>query len=221
MRGGGSAAPDDDEELVIRYETARLVGRELVQRVMSGTLTREAIQAAASLIGGLVDDVIVLSDEDAPTALFDLALHEMRVDGRTAVEAHLARTRGLSGLEREILRGAAVSRTSLYRVAGTSWPRVRLEDLLDGRGGDVELVDRAMSATAPAGTLVFTRVYPIEDFHMTSGMHYAFPREMRRMLLRRYPILERAAPSDDPSVRRFVALQRLGADHGLEVRYRD
>jgi hypothetical protein len=65
------------------------------------------------------------------------------------------------------------------------------------------------------------RVLPIEDFSMTSGMHYVFPGGMRRMIIRRYPALERAVPAEDGAVRRFVALHRLGTAHGQETGLRE
>ena len=202
------------EELLVLYESYRMISREVVSRLVDGHLPREALQEAARALGIERDGVLVFRDEDEQLEMLDLALFDVRMDGMTAVEATLASDEDLGELEVTILEAMTTARTSLYSIRDASWPVVDLEDVLGGR--DVRLVNRSMSITVPRGSLVFLRVVTMPELSMGSGTYLAFPGGMRRTLLSRFRAVEAGIPSDDPNVRRFAAFAALHEAYGIE-----
>jgi hypothetical protein len=76
------------------------------------------------------------------------------------------------------------------------------------------------SQTATPGLLMFTRIVPLRDFSMTSGMTFVFPASQEKFLLNEYPKLARKIPSPRESVRRFIAFFKLNRRYGQEVLFR-
>ena len=50
-------------------------------------------------------------------------------------------------------------------------------------GREYQLMDIGMSKTAPAGFIMFTRLIPVRDVNMTSGVSFGFDRSDRDKLL--------------------------------------
>lgn len=202
------------EELLVLYESYRTLSREVTSRLVDSHMPGEALLLAARALGIERDGVLVFRDEEEQLAMLDLALFDIRVDGRTAPEAMLASGGDLSGLEVVILEAMADARTSLYRVRDAQWPTVVLEDLMGG--GGVELVNRSMSLTTLRGSLVFLRAVAMPELSMGSGVYLPFPAGMRMVLMSKFKELEAVVPSDDPDVRRFAAFAVLHADYGAD-----
>ena len=210
-----SAMNLEGDELLVLYESYRTMSRDIVSRLVDKHLPREALQEAARVLGIDVDGVFVFRDEDEQLDMLDLAIFDIRVDGRSPAEAMLASGGDLTELDVTILEAMTVARTSLFRFKQASWPLVVLEDVLGGVG-TVRLVNRSMSVHAPRGLLVFLRVVDLPELSMGSGIYYSFPGGMQKTLLSRFRALEAEVPSEDPGVRRFAAFAALNEAYGIE-----
>lgn len=58
-----------------------------------------------------------------------------------------------------------------------------LADLLDNNRKEYLLMDIGMSKTAPVGFVMFTRLIPIRDINMTSGVSFGFENKYKDKLL--------------------------------------
>jgi len=206
--------------LLATYNVYRQASRELMNKVTKASLSRDAIDRSAKLLGITRGGVLVFDSEEEMTVLFDFAINDYRVRGKNAIELYAETKKPANEVEREILAGFSSAHTSLFRVTSVSRSdnTVVLRDLLDD-GDDVQLTDVNLSKTAERGFLLFLRVVPLRDFRMTSGFMFAFAGSLEGRLLAGYKRPAKKAESLAEAQRRFVHFFKAHKAHGVEVRY--
>ena len=201
------------------YKAYRKVGKNLNHKIMNACLERDVIMECAKLLGISHGTKLIFESEDESSVLMDFALNDYKVDNKNTVEIYRERIGGKGKIEEEILDALIASNTSLFKVSSISAREhlVFLESLLTKMS--LPLMDITFSETAVPGMLFFTRVIQLKDFNMTSGVSFAFPGNLEKYILRRYEVLSRKVPSNNPSVRRFVAFYKLNKSKDIDVRY--
>jgi hypothetical protein len=192
----------------------------LNEKIMRTALPKEHFMEAGRRLGILKDGILVFKDEEEPNVLMDFALHDLKPEGRSVVEAYRESNESTSSVEKEILDNMASSYTSLFKIESLSASEhiLVLSDLLNDRRG-IELIDIAFSQTAVPGLVLFIRLVAYNILNMTSGFSFIFPAEIQRNLLRRYrKHLDEARLADDPE-ERFVFFFKENELYGEDVYY--
>jgi len=203
-----------------KYRTYRQMGRALNRKIMDACLERHILMESARLLGMARGDTLIFDSEEETAVLMDFALHEYKVNQKNAIALYREKIGGQNEVEKELLDAWLSSYTSLFKIVSIleSENMLLLHDLLNKRE-NIKLIDVAFSRTAAPGLLLFIRLIPFKDFHMTSGISFVFPGHLERYLLRRYKKLSKKVKSESDSVKRFVAFLKLNRTDGLEVRY--
>lgn len=81
-------------------------------------------------------------------------------------------------------------------------------------------MDINFSQTSHVGTLVFTRILPLNQFSMTAGMAMTFSGSLKSFLLRRYKKVMKKIYSSDEATRRYIAFFSLFRSEGSTTLFR-
>ena len=166
----------------------------------------------------------VYDSEDDLSVLMDYALYEYRVKGKNAVERYQEEIGGETQIERELLAAMVASSTSLFEVesVSTSTCIMRLSDLAN-EGRTINLMDINFSQRVTPDWLLFIRPITLENFSMTSGIAFIFPRHLKEELLKRWHRSQsrRRRLAQSVSARRYATFFRLSKIKGIEVRYEE
>jgi len=204
--------------LVARYKEYREAYTHLNHKIMKRCLSRQTLMHSASLLGIAWGKTLIFESEDQMSTLMDFALHEHRVRGRNAIQTYVEEVGWENDVEKSILSSLLGTRTSLFQVLSISErePVLEMRDLLSGGGAAV--IDLAFSASARPGVLMFLRLIPFGDLHMTSGMAFAFPGFQRETLLRDYR-KEARRMKGNREMKRFLFFFRQNTLRGIDVTY--
>lgn len=207
------------------YQRYRSSGVELNHKIIDAILGEAALRYSSKALGLKGPDrQLILDSEDDLSVLMDYALYEYRVKGKNAVERYQEEIGGETQIERELLVAMVASSTSLFEVESVSLKTcvIHLNDLVN-EGRTINLLDIHFSQRVTPDWLLYIRPITLEDFSMTSGIGFIFPRYLKDDLLKRWhrPQPRRKRPVRPVSAKRYAAFFKLSKRMGIEVRYED
>jgi hypothetical protein len=203
-----------------RYQAFREAAKALTQDVMEALVDHAVLSRAGRALDVARGHTFVFESESEMNVVMDYALYEDLVDGQSLVQRYRDQATSLSPLQRELLDAMAHAYASLFRTTAIipAEHALVLTDLL-GQRPDIRLIDIRFSQTAAPGMLLFTRIVPLPELNMTTGMAFAFPGWREASLRRRAQRLSKRAQAETASARRMVAFFRLNRSDGLEVTF--
>lgn len=206
--------------LIEKYKIYRKIGMELNHKIMKSCLDHDVLMKSARLLDIVRGDTLIFDSEDETSVLMDFALNEYRVSNKNTIEIYREKIGWQNEKEKDILDALLSSYTSLFKVISISEAEnaLLLNDILNKKD-NIKLMDIGFSKTAVPGLLLFTRLVPLKDFNMTSGVSFIFRGNLEKYLLRRHKKLINTIISDSDSIKRFVSFFRLNKIDGMEVRY--
>lgn len=211
------------------YRRYRVDGRALNHKIIEATLSKSAIQFAAKTLGMMGrNDTVFFDNEDETSVLMDCALYEYKSRGKNAVQRYQEEIGGETNIERELLAAMVASSTSLFRIESVSKKTysLRLVDLVN-EGHTITLMDLNFSQNVKPNYLLFIRPVTLENFSMTSGIAFIFPRHMESELLKRWQgpqsrgSRRRRRAQQPTSTTRYATFFKLSKRKGIEVMYQD
>ena len=202
-----------------RYKKIRELGLVLNHKMIESCLDHDILCSSAKLLGILKGDQLVFDSEDETSVLMDFALHEYKLNGRSAVEIYREKVGGQNEVENEILASLPSAYTSLFEIVAISGNTIILKDLLKEEDRFIKLIDIGFSSTGIPGMLTFIRIVPFKDFNITSGISFTFRSSLKKYLIRRYRRISKKIESDSDSMKRFIAFFKLNRECGEEVEY--
>lgn len=156
-----------------RYKPLRRAANLLSQRILEN-LEPQVLRRAADMLGKLVHGKIMADTELDADLISDFALYGIFQSGENEVQRY-RRTHRQSDPERQrILDAMAGAIFTLVRVVDTCAPEsafVAEDILLDNQR--MLIADRSISATAPVGLVLCTRLFHLDGFWMTTGLGFS------------------------------------------------
>ena len=164
--GGGPSA--GHAARLARYKQLRQVGLELNNRLVE-TLSRNALDEGGKNLGILRKNVLVLDTEDEIAVLVDYCLHDLRRQGRNAIERYLAESPPAEeSNEMVLLQALCQARFSVFAMeACERGVGAHVRDLLLDE--PLFLTDVGLSRTASRGLVLAARVIAPDGIGMTTG----------------------------------------------------
>ncbi len=206
--------PGREPPYIREYKKYRRIGRDLCTKMSDFFLDEATLKKAGKQLGMYRrhkgKNVMMFDSEEDANVLMDHLLFNILKGGKNAVQIYMEKVGPENETEEKLLNAMALAHLSLFRVKSKSMRKctVILEDLL--HGGEITLVDIALSYTAIQGFLLFLRVMPlpIDDLHMASGFAFIF-KEEPDFLIERYERMKRGIKADCEDGRLFIAFYRL------------
>jgi hypothetical protein len=157
--------------LLPRYKQLREVGRPLSSELFK-SLTKDALDEAGQMLGVLRNNVFVLDSEEEMSALMDFAIHDVRRQGRNAVERRLASRPPPPGSdEMAYLLGLRDAHFALLITESTE-PGVGAWAYDAIRGERHFLMDIGLGSTAVPDCVVAARITIVDGITMTTGASF-------------------------------------------------
>ena len=155
-------------ELLPRYKHLRQVGLELNNRLVK-TLSKSTLEEGGKKLGIFKNNAITLDTEDEISVLMDCCIHDLRRQGKNAIEHYLAESPPAADSdEMVLLQALRQARFSLFVVEAVEpGVGVHVRDLL--RDEPLFLVDVGFSRSTPLGMILAARVMAPEGIGMTTG----------------------------------------------------
>lgn len=159
----------------LRAFGVEFVGKKLIQFI-ADNYSKELVIPSAKKLGMLEGKKTIACDDERDTDyIFDFAINEIKIGGKSAVQLYKEKISVQDEKELEFMEAIENSYTSLFRVVNTSPEKglVFIKNLLYGNR-NIRLTDISLSQTGNNDLLLFTRIYPFKDMNITSGMIGAF-----------------------------------------------
>ena len=206
--------------IIEKYEKVRKAGRTFVYTVLRACVNKKMLMESAKLLGlHLRGKEIWFDCEEETNVLMDFLVFDYKVNGKNAVQAYVETSGDQNKVENELLDCWLSSRSSLFEVVAVSGFTLQLKDLLEKMNKTIKLVDVGISSSAVPGALLFTRLVPIDDCYMTSGVVFAFPVGFNEYLVRRHKEISEKIKTGDDDMKRYVSFFKLSKKCGLRVTY--
>jgi hypothetical protein len=157
------------DEVLDGYRQIRTAIRRVLREAVRACSRTDLTRAAKQL--GLWEEGRIVDDEDVLDMLVDVALFEPNQRGRRAFDRFLEdRAQRLAPADRELARRMAGAFFSIFRFAARhETAGIWLEDLLEGERR-LWLMDEALEASAPDGTIFGMRLFDAGPFHAGFGI---------------------------------------------------
>jgi hypothetical protein len=152
------------------YRRLRQVGLKL-NHTLVATLDKEVVNDGGRRLGILKNDTLVLDTEDELAVLMDFCIHDIRIDGRNAVERYIERSGPPVGSDEDaVLATMLTRRYSLMQVIDTE-PDVGVTARDIWRDDMFFVADIGLGSTARPGSVFATRLFFVENhgFYLTGG----------------------------------------------------
>ena len=145
--------------------------------------SEKLIRIAGKRLGFLSGNTFVFEDEEETGQLMDFLLYEKVRYELRAVDRFRERKPVLSSLEEEILDSMINARNSVFEIGriNESEKTLTLFDLFTEE--EYTLFEVGLSQSAGSGVLLYSRLLPIREVHITSGVSFPFfPQDKGRLL---------------------------------------
>jgi spore coat protein CotF len=169
------------------YKAIRESGKEIGGDIFKYAVdsNKQDLISAAKLLGFWNGKMMVFDSEADSETLMDFMVFEKINTNLPACKRFQMSNPKLNAIQKEQLDGIINNYCSLFEVKSIDpvGNTLVLEDLLDPGKKEYLLMDIGMSRTTQAGFILFTRLIPIRDINITSGVSFAFDRAYKENLL--------------------------------------
>ena len=162
---------------------------------------------------------MVFDSENDSETLINFMVFEKSSQNDAAYQRFYRSCPKLDDLQQVNMNGILHFHSSLFEVKSID-PKgntIVLEDLMDA-GREYQLMDIEMSKTVPAGFIIFTRLIPINDVNMTSGVGFGFNRIDKDKLLSAISLAEFKHRRKLTKTELFILMHEKNRQYGVETR---
>ena len=200
------------------YKEYREKQVKLHSKILKSEVSRERLLKAASTIGILKKNQVVMEKEEEGDLFFDFNVYERIEDNKNAVEIYIENNAVEDKIELELLEAMKNTNTSLYKIKSIDKEKntLCLEDMLNG-GEDISIIDIGLSESASCDILLFLRIIKLQKFNFTSGVAMVFLGNHLEYLLRRSKKFAKKFKMEDESIKKFISYFNLNRTDGIEI----
>jgi hypothetical protein len=154
---------------VERYRSLRALSMALNHRIIK-TIPRQAYDEVGDALGIRHNGVLVFDSEDMTSVMMDCCLYDWFENGKNLVQRYAETHPAKSGTAENYLLQACLQAKYRIVMVQSAVPGAGIygQDALNG--GELFLMDLAMSQSAPSGNAALaTRTIPLGEYWMTAG----------------------------------------------------
>ncbi len=202
------------------YREIRNTGKNLSYKILDWKKdARQEIIYAAKMLGFWNGQVMVFDSDDESDVLMDFLIYEKGKNGAKLIEMFFESDVELEDLEEEILEGMIDYQSSLFEITSIDRDKhtLQLVDLFDKSHKQFELMDIGFSQTAKVGLIVYTRLIPIRNTNMTSGVSFGFDTSVKDKLLNELSFEKIKRKGNLNSTDLFVIALKKSKRYGITV----
>lgn len=204
------------------YKTIREAGKKVGSDIFNYAVNsnKNDLVTAARLLGLWNGKMMVFDSENDSETMMDLMVFEKITSNLPACKRFQMSNPKLNDLQQEHIDGILNNYYSLFEVKSIDsiGNILILEDLLDASRKEYLLMDIGLSKTARLGSIHCTRLIPIRDINMTSGVSFIFEKIYKDKLLSAISLAAFKKRRKLTSVEMIVLMHEKNRQFGLETR---
>lgn len=204
------------------YKAIRQAGMELGQEIFkfSTNVFKDDLIITAKLLGLWNGKLMVFEDDNETEALMDFMVFEKPANYAPAYQRFYDSNPKLTELQQENLNGILNFHSSLFEVKhiDSTNHTIVFVDILDEDKKEYLLMDVGLSRTTSVGLIFYTRLIPIRDINMTSGLAFVFDNSLKEKLLSAISLASFKKRRKLTSTEMFLLFYEKNRQHGLNTK---
>ncbi|MEO8148771.1 MAG: hypothetical protein ABI723_14095 [Bacteroidia bacterium] len=175
----------------------------------------------ARLFHFAVGNTLVLESEHESDYIAEYLIFESEIKGQKTIDLFYDEAEDMDSEWEEMLESMVNHRPSLYEVVEINEKAhcVYLKDLLNKSEDKFELLDLNFSKTAANGLLVYARLLPIRNTHISSGISFPFSNKFKEPLLKEISFMSFKKGKKIKSAELIVAMYHHSKTIGDEIQF--
>lgn len=177
----------------LRIALFDLINNKIIKYMLEELNGRKIAEYAAQKLN-LLDRKrkIIIEDQSDMDNIMDFSMYEYKIDGKNVIQLYKENVGSKDEMEEIILNSLEKSILSLFRIVNVSHEKnmIFLKDVFN-REKNIRLTDIDLSLALDEKFLLFTRVLPMGDINMTSGIGYAFDAELEPMFITELDLMKK------------------------------
>jgi hypothetical protein len=202
------------------YKIIRARTKDLAYKILYSTKNKRDEMIYAGILLGFWDGKeMVFETEEENDVLMDFLIYERGKKGDKLITNFYNSEIQLDEIEEEIIEGLNNYYSSLFEIKDidTDSNILFLSDLFDKDLKEYKLMDVGFSMTAKIGLIIYTRLIPIKDINMTSGVSFAFNSSDKNRVLSDFSFLRFKKKGRVTSTDFFVLAFKKSKQCGINV----
>ena len=168
------------------YKNLRDIIKNLTSKVLNFKSNRRNDMIHAGKLLGFWDGQAMLFDSDQESdILMDFLIYEKNKNSSKLIDQFYDSDIVLTDIEEEVLEGMTNSTFSLFQILNIDIEKytITIVDILDQKKKEYNIMDIGFSQTAVPGIVFFSRLLPIRELYITSGVSFGFNPSMKNKIL--------------------------------------
>jgi hypothetical protein len=168
------------------YKSYRATGMELANKILQlSEGNKKEMIFAGTLLGFWNGNTMIWGSDDDMDVMMDFSIYENNSLGLKLMDKFYESDVELNGMEEELLEGMMNAHPSVFEIKSIDQPNfiVTLTNLLDSQDTEYQLMDLGFSQTGRTGMVIYTRLIPLQDINMTSGVSFGFGSDRKAKIL--------------------------------------
>ncbi len=207
------------------YRAIREAGKELGGKIFKFAVdnTKQELISAAKLLGFWNGRMMVFDSDNDSETLMDFIVFEKVTQNTPVFKRFHISNPELNDLQQENMNGIFNNYSSLFEIKSIDsiGNTLVLADLLDVSRKEYSLIDIGMSNTTHTGYILFTRLIPIRDVNMTSGVSFGFKKIYKDKLLSTISLTVLKKRRKLTATELFILMHEKNRQYGIETRTED
>lgn len=199
-------------------ESGKKIGGDIFKYAVDSN--KHDLISAAKLLGFWNGKAMVFDSESDSETVMDLLVFEKITSNLPACKRFQMNNPELNDLEQEHIDGILNNFPSLFEVKSIDsiGNTLVLVDLLDASRKEYVLMDIGLSKTARLGFIFYSRLIPIRDINMTSGVSFIFEKIYKDKLLSAMSLAAVKKRRKLTSTEMFILMHEKNRQFGMETR---
>jgi len=206
---------------IANYKTIRQTGKELTSKIFKFAIEKkDELYYAAKLLGYWNGRTLAFDSDEEFDMLTEFLIFEEFKQNTTIVRRFYNSNPELTDPEKENMKGMLNFHASLFEVKGVDSNRntTVMVDLLDPNHKEFTLMDIGLSHTSVAGLIFYTRLLPVQDIYMTSGVSFGFENNFKDKLLGVISLAAFKKRKKLTTTEMFVMMHKKYQQFGLDIK---
>lgn len=203
------------------YRIIRETGKDLTSKIFKfALLNKDEMIYAANLLGFWNGRAIVCDSNEDFDTITDFLIFE-RLNQKPPVYKRFHDSNPeLTNLEKDNMKGILNFHSSLFQITSidSKAKTLVLLDLLSIDRHEYILMDVGMSQSISVGLIFYSRLLPIQDIYMTSGVSFGFDKSYKEKLFSAISLATYKKRRKLSSTEMFIMMHEKNRQYGIETR---
>lgn len=203
------------------YKTIRETGKDLTSKIFKfAIINNEEIIYAANLLGFWNGRALVYGSNEDFDIITDFLIFEKLKHSIAVFKKFHDSNPELNDLEQENMKGILRNYSSLFQITSidSKSSTLVLLDLLSPDRQEYKLMDVGISQSTSVGSIFYSRLLPIGDVYMTSGVSFGFDRSYKDKLFTAISLATIKRKKKLTSTELFLLFHKKSQQYGIKIK---